>query len=119
MKQPDTEEFKKAAIKEFDDHCQRKHWILIDRSQVPHGKNVLPSVWAMKRKRDILTGKIIKYKARLNVHGGKQIYGQDYFETYSPVATWIVIRFVMILCLMLAWKSRQVDFVLVFPQSKH
>ena len=106
MKQPDAEEFKKAAIKEFDDHCQRKHWILIDRSQVPHGKNVLPSVWAMKRKRDILTGKIIKYKARLNVHGGKQIYGQDYFETYSPVATWIVIRFVMILCLMLAWKSR-------------
>ena len=117
MKQHDAEEFRKAAIKEFDDHCERKHWILIERSQVPKDKNVLPSVWAMKRKRDILTGKITKYKARLNVHGGKQIHGQDYFETYSPVATWIVIRFVMILCLMLGWKSRQVDFVLAFPQA--
>ena len=33
------------------------------------------------------------------------------------MATWIVIRFVMILCLMLGWKSRQVDFVLAFPQA--
>ena len=117
MKQSDANEFRQAAIKEFNDHCERKHWILIERSQVPKGKNVLPAVWSMKRKRDILTGKIIKYKARLNVHGGKQIQGQDYFETYSPVATWIVIRFLMILCLMLGWKSKQVDFVLAFPQA--
>ena len=73
MKQPDAEEFRKAAIKEFNDHCERKHWVLIERSQVPKGRNVLPAVWAMKRKRDILTGKITKYKARFNVHGGKQI----------------------------------------------
>ena len=44
MKQPDAEEFKKAAIKDFDDHWQRKNYILIDRSQVPRCKNVLPSV---------------------------------------------------------------------------
>ena len=117
MKQSDANEFRQAAIKEFNDHYERKHWVLIERSQVPKGKNVLPAVWSMKRKRDILTGKIIKYKARLNVHGGKQIQGQDYFETYSPVATWIVIRFLMILCLMLGWKSKQVDFVLAFPQA--
>ena len=45
----------------------------------------------MKCKRDILTGKITKYEARLNVHGGKKIQGKDYFETYSPVATWVVV----------------------------
>ena len=79
MKQPDASEFRKAAIREFNDHCERKHWVLLERSQVPKGKNILPAVWAMKRKRDILTGKITKYKARLNVHGGKQIQGKDYF----------------------------------------
>ena len=57
IKQYDTEEFKKAAIKKIDDHCERKHWILIERSQVPKGKNVLPAVWAMRQKRDILMAK--------------------------------------------------------------
>ncbi|KAL7554713.1 hypothetical protein ACHAWF_018679, partial [Thalassiosira exigua] len=32
-----------------------------------------------------------KYKARLNVHGGNQTYGVNYFETYVPVITWFAI----------------------------
>ena len=62
---------------------RKKHLVLIKRTQVPKGKNVLPAVWAMKQKRDILTGKKTKYKARLNVHGGKQIHGQDYFDIFT------------------------------------
>ena len=117
MKSPDANEFKKSAIKEFDDHCINNYWVMIERSQFPKGKNVLPLVWTMIRKRNVLTGEILKYKARLNLHEGKQIYGQDFFETYSPVATWIVIRFIMNLCLIVGWKSKQVDFVLAFPQA--
>ena len=50
MKQPDAAEFSnKAAIKEFDDHCQNKHWEIIERSQVPMNKIILPAVWAMKK----------------------------------------------------------------------
>ena len=30
MKQPDAEEFKKATIKEFDDHCIKKYWVIIE-----------------------------------------------------------------------------------------
>ena len=71
MKQKDTNKFIQSAIKEFNDHCEKKHWVVIERSQVPKGKNVLPAVWSMERKRDILTGSITKYKARRNVHGGK------------------------------------------------
>ena len=72
----------------------------------------------MRRKCNLLTGEILKYNARLNlINGEKHIYGQDYFETYSPVETYIVIRFVMILCLILRWISKQVDFVLDFPQA--
>ena len=80
-------------------------------------KNILPAVWAMRRKRNLITGEIIKYKTRLNVHGGKQIQGLDYFETYSPVATWVVIRSIMIICTILKWNSKQIDFVQAFPQA--
>ena len=78
MRQQDAIHFKNAVIKEFNDHTKRNHWKLIERSRVPDGKNILPAVWAMKRKRDIKTRKVIKYKARLNIHGGKQVFGEDY-----------------------------------------
>jgi hypothetical protein len=53
----------------------------------------------MKRKRDILTRKVLKYKARLNVHGGQQEFSVNFFETYSPVVTWAAVR----LMTTLAW----------------
>ena len=107
MKQPDAEEFKKAAITEFDDHCMNRHWVIIEKSQVQKGKNILLALWAMGRKGDLITGKRSKYKARLNVHGGNQIYGLDYFETYSTGATCVVIRFIMILSILHKWNSKQ------------
>ena len=52
MKQPNAAVFRKAAIKEFGDYCQNKHWEIIERSQVPMNKNRLPTVWTMRRKRN-------------------------------------------------------------------
>ena len=49
---------------------------------------VVPSVWTMRRKCNFMTNEINKYKACLNLHGGKQSYGINYFETYAPVVTW-------------------------------
>ena len=42
-----------------------------------------------------LDGRIMKYKARLCAHGGHQMYGVNYWETYSPVANWIPVRLLM------------------------
>ena len=72
--QDDATEFIKAMSKEFNDHCKRGHWAMIPNSEVPHGEKILDSIWSMKRKREIKSQKIIKYKARLNVHGGQQQY---------------------------------------------
>jgi hypothetical protein len=116
MKAPDSKEFIKAAIKEVNDHIERKHWELIPRNQVPKGIKVLPSVWSMKRKRDIKTQKVYKHKARLNVHGGKQEYGENYFEN-APVVTWFSIRLLLVLSVINKWHTRQVDFVLAYPQA--
>jgi hypothetical protein len=74
-----------------NDHIECKHWELIPREQVPEGEKILLAVWSMKRKQEIKTQKVNKYKARLNVHGGKQEYGINYFETYAPVVTWFSI----------------------------
>jgi hypothetical protein len=84
---------------------------------VPKGVKVLPSVWSMKRKRDIKTQQVYKHKARLNVHGGKQAYGKNYFEMYAPVVTWFSIRLLLVLSILNNWHTRQVDFVLAYTQA--
>ena len=78
---------------------------------------ILDAVWAMKRKRDILTNAITKWKVRLKVHGGQQEKGVNYEETYSPVAIWTSIRTLLILSVLNKWHTRHVDFVLAFPQA--
>ena len=117
MKQPDADKFLQAAAKEFNSHHENNHWTMIERDQVPKGCNVLPSVWAMKRKRDIATQAIKKYKARLNLHGGKQVFGEDFYETYAPVVGWMTVRLLLIIAAIMKWRTRQVDFVLAYPQA--
>ncbi|KAL7580919.1 hypothetical protein ACA910_005738 [Epithemia clementina (nom. ined.)] len=117
MRQPDREQFMLAMQKEINDHEIRKHWEVVPKSQVPKGTKVIDMVWSMKRKRRIDTREIYKWKARLNVHGGQQEYGLNYWETYSPVVGWTTLRFFFILALLRGWHCRQLDFVLAFPQA--
>jgi len=51
------------------------------------------------------------------LHGGKQIYGMNYFETYTPVVTWFAIRLVIIFGIIFLWALRQVDFIMAYPQA--
>jgi hypothetical protein len=71
----------------------------------------------MRRKRDLTTNDVKSHKACLNLHGGKQIYGMNYYETYAPVVTWFAIRLVIIFGIMFCWALRQVDFVMAYPQA--
>ena len=86
MKEPDKNNFIKAMKKEMEDQMKNGNFTKILRSKVPKGKTILPSVWQMKRKRDIMTRAIIKYKARLNIDGSRMKKGLHYEETYAPVA---------------------------------
>jgi hypothetical protein len=38
-----------------------------------------------------MMGRVTKHKARLNLHGGKQEFGTNYYDTYAPVVTWFTI----------------------------
>jgi Reverse transcriptase (RNA-dependent DNA polymerase) len=117
LMQPDKAQFIKAMIEEVEGQTRNKNWVLVERGRLPKGARILPCVWAMRRKRRILDGSIYKWKARLNMDGGKQIRGVDYWETYAPVATWTTIRIVLIMAIKEKWCIKQLDFVQAYPQA--
>jgi hypothetical protein len=71
---------------EIDMHNNNNNWIPVLRSKLPEGIKVIPSVWAMRRKRQITDGRTHKWKARLNVDCSRQVKGVNFWETYAPVA---------------------------------
>ena len=117
MKQPDKREFVQAMVDEVTTHTERGHWKIIPILDVPTGTKILPAVWAMRRKRKILSREVYKWKARLNVHGGKQTHGVDYWETYAAALKWSSIRFFLVQSLINGWHTRQIDFVVAYPQA--
>jgi hypothetical protein len=118
MNAADAADFKQAMLKEANAHTDNEHWEVWAKADVPDKQDILPAVWAFKRKRRIDTREVYKHKARLNIHGGKQKHGVNYWETYSPVVNWFSIRLCLILTLICGWKTRQIDFVLAFPQAE-
>jgi hypothetical protein len=117
MQEPDRADFMKAAVDEVKSHVDNDHFVLVSRDELPKGTKVLASVWSMKRKRRILTREIYKWKARLNAHGGQQEHGINFWETYSPVVNWFSIRLFLVISILRGWETRQIDFVLAFPQA--
>jgi hypothetical protein len=90
---PDHEHFIEAMQREVKDHEDLKHWELVSKSEVPEGTTILPAVWSMKRKHQINTQEVYKWKARLlNVHGGKQIKNVHYWETCLQSSCEVVIH---------------------------
>jgi len=117
MKQPDRLKFLDAMVQELNAHIDNKNWELVDKSSIPKGDKVLDAVWALRRKRDLKTNKISRYKARLNVNGSQQVYGLHYFETFSPVVSWITVRLFLLLSILHSWQTVQVDFVQAYLQA--
>eukprot|EP00984_Skeletonema_dohrnii_P025786 scaffold14972_cov139-Skeletonema_dohrnii-CCMP3373.AAC.1 len=109
MKQHDREDFLDAMEKEIDDHTERGHWIIVPRSSMPTGKKSIKSIWSFKRKR-LPSGELLKHKARLCAHGGMQQWGENYWETYSPVVNMLTVRLLLIICKIHNLHSKSIDF---------
>jgi hypothetical protein len=117
LRQPDSREFVEAVIKELNGHIDNDHWKLIPLTEVPEGTEVIPSVWAMQRKQALTKGRVTKHKARLNIHGGKQKFGTNYYKTYAPVVTWFAIQLLIVFGILFNWALWQVNFVMAYPQA--
>jgi len=118
MEALDCEEFQAAMLQAFDSHGDKEHWLFVLQSSLPCGTKVLQSVWAMRHKRQIATGKIYKWKACLNIHGGQQVKGVHCWDTYICMVCWASIRLALALSILGGWYTAQMDFVfLAYPQA--
>ena len=117
MKAHDRDKFLEAVSVELDGHERMGNYEPIPIDKIPQGTKLIDMVWSMRRKRRINTQEVYKWKARLNVHGGQQEHGVHYWDTYAPVVTWQTMRFFLILSLLLGWRSRQLDFIMAYPQA--
>ena len=117
MKAPDRAKFVEVVGTELDGHEQMGNYKPVPLNQVPKGTKLIDMVWSMRRKRRIKTQEVYKWKAPLNVHGGQQEHGVHYWDTYAPVVTWQTVRFFLILSILLGWQSRQLDFIMAYPQA--
>ena len=78
------------------------------REQPPRGTKVIPLKWVYKVKKDRL-GAIQRYKCRLVAQGFFQVFGQDYTDTYSPVAKFTSIRTLLAITAQLGLKVHQMN----------
>ena len=115
LQMEDRKEFINAMIQELDDHHRRGHWILLKRNEIGSARTI-KTVWSFKRKRRP-DGSIIKYKARLCAHGGMQVHGDTYWETYAPVVNWMSVRLMLVFSEIHKLHTRSIDFTLAFPQA--
>ena len=90
---------------------------MVSRSEIPKGNKPLFTVWSFKRKRDLKTVAITKYKTRLCIDRNKQINNKNYWDIYYPVITWTAIRILLIYSLLNDWHTKQFDLILVYSQT--
>ncbi len=71
----------------------------------------------MRYKCNLITNKITKYKSRLNLHGGKEVHGMNYFDIYVPVVTRFAIRIIITISILFELSLHQIDFIHADPQA--
>jgi transposase InsO family protein len=105
-RRPDWSRWEKAIQTELANLKQARTWTVIKR---PPGRNVVGSRWVLRIKRNAL-GQVEKYKARLVAKGYSQVYGEDYFETFAPVARLASIRTILAIAAQNDWEIDTFDF---------
>ncbi|UYV78679.1 hypothetical protein LAZ67_16002366, partial [Cordylochernes scorpioides] len=83
----------------------RNTWTLSD---LPLGKRPISSRWVFKIKTNS-KGDVERFKARLFARGFSQKRNVDFFETYSPVINFSVIRMIFALTINKNWYNRHLD----------
>jgi hypothetical protein len=115
-KAPDREKFEQDMQREIKDLLASQSMRIVLRSSTPKDSKAVPVIWSFRHKR-APDWSIIKWKARLCPHGGKQVEGINFWATYAPIVTWSTTRLILILSLITGMKSRQIDYIQAYTQA--
>jgi hypothetical protein len=96
--------------KEHQSIMKNDVWEIVPR---PKEKLVVTSKWVYKIKH-VADGSMEKYKARFVVRAFSKKEGEDYEETFSPVARYTSIRAIMSLATSMGWSLHQMDVKTTF-----
>jgi hypothetical protein len=107
---PDADDWKEAIQNEMDSILSNGTWELSER---PHGYKPVGRKWVFKKKLSP-DGTIEKYKARLVAKGYTQKEGEDYFDTYSPIARLTTIRVLLSMAASYGLIVHQMDVKITF-----
>ena len=91
MRDENSAEWEEAMNKEINALLRNETWVLVPR---PEDQKVIKNRWVYQFK-EPTTERSSTYKARLVAKGCSQTYGQDYFETYAPVARLSTLRLML------------------------
>ena len=107
---PDADDWKEAVHNEMDSILSNGTWELCER---PYGCKPVGCKWVFKKKLRP-DGTIEKYKARLVAKGYTQREGEDYFDTYSPIARLTTIHVLLALAASYGLIVHQMDVKTAF-----
>jgi hypothetical protein len=105
-----ADSWKEAVQSEMDSIMSNGTWKVVDR---PYRCKHVGCKWVFKKKLRP-DGTIEKYKARLMAKGYTQKEGEDYFDTYSPIARLMTIRMLLSLAASHGLLIHQMDVKTVF-----
>jgi hypothetical protein len=102
--------WKDAMMEEYQSIMKSDVWEVVPR---PEGRSVVTSKWIYRIKH-AANGSIERYKARFVARGFSQKEGEDYDETFSPVARYTTIRSIISIASVMGWKLHQIDVKTAF-----
>ena len=100
MNSEDSNKWQAASQEEFDGLTEMGVWRLVD---CPSDRKTIKCRWTYVLKADG------RYKARLVTKGYMQVQGIDYEETFSPVARYKSIRYLLAHAALLDWEIEAMD----------
>ncbi|KAK8713625.1 hypothetical protein V6N13_148837 [Hibiscus sabdariffa] len=111
---PDSEKWLEAMRSEMDSMSENQVWTLVEP---PEGIKPIGCKWVFKKKTD-MDGNVQIYKGRLVAKGFRQIHGVDYDETFSPVAMFKSIRFLLAVAAFHDYEIWKMDVKATFLNGK-